>query len=140
MQNFAFWFKGYQSDWKRISSRVFFWECSVFWTVEFSGFFLTLLWRRSLLSRNQSIDLPSKSVDWFLYDRALRHKRVNDLNKHCYYVHSVTHKNKNKAFRIRKCKIKCRWKYACWFLCKTRWKCVEVTFAKWCRRLKQVSP
>ena len=29
-----------------------------------------------LRSRNQSIDLPSKSVDWFLYDNALRHERV----------------------------------------------------------------
>ena len=27
--------------------------------------------------RDQSIDLQSKSVDWFLYDRDLRHERVN---------------------------------------------------------------
>ena len=27
--------------------------------------------------RNQSMDLKSKSVDWFLYDRDLRHERVN---------------------------------------------------------------
>ena len=26
---------------------------------------------------NQSIDLQSKSMDWFLYDRDLRHERVN---------------------------------------------------------------
>ena len=26
---------------------------------------------------DQSIDLQSKSVDWFLYDRDLRHERVN---------------------------------------------------------------
>ena len=26
--------------------------------------------------RNQSIDLQSKSVDWFLYDNGLRHERV----------------------------------------------------------------
>ena len=30
----------------------------------------------SLSYRNQSIDLQSKSVDWFLYDRDLRHERV----------------------------------------------------------------
>ena len=29
---------------------------------------LTLLWRRPLSYRNQSIDLQSKSHDWFLYD------------------------------------------------------------------------
>ena len=30
---------------------------------------LTLSWQRSLSYRNQSIDLPCKSMDWFLYDR-----------------------------------------------------------------------
>ena len=30
-------------------------------------------------NRNQSIDLPSKSMDWFLYDNGLRHKRVKML-------------------------------------------------------------
>ena len=29
-----------------------------------------------LLCRNQSIDLQSKSVDWFLYYNGLRHERV----------------------------------------------------------------
>ena len=37
---------------------------------------LTLSWRRPLSYRNQSIDLLRKSVDWFLYDNGLRHKRV----------------------------------------------------------------
>ena len=32
---------------------------------------------RSLPYRNQSIDLQRKSVDWFLYNRDLRHERVN---------------------------------------------------------------
>ena len=39
---------------------------------------LTLLRRRSLSYRNQSIDLPSKSLDWFLYDNGLRVEKVND--------------------------------------------------------------
>ena len=39
---------------------------------------LTLSWRRPLY-RNQSIDLWSKSVDWFLYDNSLRHERVNPI-------------------------------------------------------------
>ena len=38
--------------------------------------FLALSWQRSLSYRNQSIDLQSQSVDWFLYDRDLRHERV----------------------------------------------------------------
>ena len=29
--------------------------------------------------RNQSIDLPSKSMDWFLYDIGLRHERVKGM-------------------------------------------------------------
>ena len=39
--------------------------------------FLTLSRRTSLLYRNLSIDLQSKSKDWFLSDRDLRHERVN---------------------------------------------------------------
>ena len=38
---------------------------------------LTLSWRRSKSYRNQSIDLQSKPIDWFLYDRDLRHERVD---------------------------------------------------------------
>ena len=46
---------------------------------EFSNkiFELTLSWRRPISYRNQSIDLRSKSMDWFLYDIGLRHERVN---------------------------------------------------------------
>ena len=44
------------------------------WLVVLS--YVTLSWRRSLSCRNQSIDLQSKSIDWFLYDRDLRHERV----------------------------------------------------------------
>ena len=40
---------------------------------------LTLSWRRPSSYRNQSIDLRSKSMDWFLYDNGLRHERVNSL-------------------------------------------------------------
>ena len=39
--------------------------------------YLTLSWRRSLSYRNHSIDLLFKSVDWFLYERDLRHEKVN---------------------------------------------------------------
>ena len=41
------------------------------------GNLLTLPWQWSLWYKNQSIDLQSKSMDWFLYDRDLRHERVN---------------------------------------------------------------
>ena len=34
----------------------------------------------SLSYRNQSIDLPCKPIDWFLYDRDLCHERVKYLN------------------------------------------------------------
>ena len=37
---------------------------------------LTLSWRRSLSYRNQSTDLKSKSIDWFLYDKGLRHESI----------------------------------------------------------------
>ena len=44
-----------------------------------SLYLLTLSWRRPLLYRNQSIDVQSKSMDWFLYDNGLRHERVKNL-------------------------------------------------------------
>ena len=40
---------------------------------------LTLSWPGPLSYRNQSIDLQSKSMDWFLYDNGPRHERVNRL-------------------------------------------------------------
>ena len=45
---------------------------------------LTLSWRRPLSYRNQSIDLQSKSKDWFLYDNGPRHVRVNTK-----WVHNI---------------------------------------------------
>ena len=41
---------------------------------------LTLSWRRYLSYRNQPIDLLCKSMNWFLYDKELRHERVKELN------------------------------------------------------------
>ena len=38
--------------------------------------YLTLSWRRPLSYRNHSIDLQSKSMDWFVYDNGLRHEKV----------------------------------------------------------------
>ena len=45
---------------------------------------LTLSWWWSLSYRNQSIDLLCKSLDWFLYDRDLRHESVNE-SKYCWF-------------------------------------------------------
>ena len=55
----------------------------------FSDFMsLTLSWRRPSSYRNQSIDVQSKSMDWFLYDRDFRQERVK------------TKKNFNNVYRI----------------------------------------
>ena len=48
---------------------------------------LTLSWRRPLLYGNHSIDLPSKSMHWFLYDNGLRHERVNIVLLCTKYMH-----------------------------------------------------
>ena len=40
---------------------------------------LTHSWRRSLLYRNKSTVLHSKSMDWFLYDTDFLNERVNSL-------------------------------------------------------------
>ena len=41
-----------------------------------SAFLLTRSWRSPLSYKNQTIDLGSKSIGWFLYDNGLRHERV----------------------------------------------------------------
>ena len=46
---------------------------------------LALLWRRPLSYRNQSIDLRSRSMDWFLYDNDLRHERVKWMEVYLNY-------------------------------------------------------
>ena len=58
-----------------ISSQLSLWNCykRVF------RILFTLSWRSSLSSGNQSIHLWSKSMDWFLYDRDLRHERVKEI-------------------------------------------------------------
>ena len=56
---FVFW--GFQEEWKLVSLNSL----------------LTLSWRKSLLYVNQSTDLLCKRMDWFIYDRELRHERVN---------------------------------------------------------------
>ena len=42
---------------------------------------LTPLWRGPLSYRNQSIDLRSKAMDWFLYDNGLRHERIKCISR-----------------------------------------------------------
>ena len=44
-----------------------------------SNLTLTLSRRRPLSYRNQSIDLGSKSIDWFLYDNGFRLERVKTI-------------------------------------------------------------
>ena len=38
----------------------------------------------TLSYKNQSIDLQSKSIDWFLYDNSLRHERVKEAFRNWY--------------------------------------------------------
>ena len=55
---------------------------------------LTLSWRRSLSYKNQSIGLL-KSMDWFLYDRNLRHERIKISGT--FLVYNEFHTNKMKV-------------------------------------------
>ena len=51
------------------------------WTIYVKIFkrVLTFSWRSSVPYRNQSIDLWSKLINWFLYHRDLRHERVKNV-------------------------------------------------------------
>ena len=52
-----------------------------FWHTHLGMPKLTLSWRRYLSYRNQSINLYSKSVDWFLYDRDFRSRKSEFIDK-----------------------------------------------------------
>ena len=58
------------------------WAFSGIWFLNSS--YLSLPWRRSLSYRNQSTDLLCKSMHRFLYDRDLRHERVNQKSVSLY--------------------------------------------------------
>ena len=63
--------------WREMGSKTFFFKiCITTFILEYLTE-LILSWQRSLSYRNQSADLLCKSMDWFLYDRDLRHQRVN---------------------------------------------------------------
>ena len=47
---------------------------------------LILSWGRSLSYRNQSINLQSKLMDWFLYDRDFRHERATAVLEFIFWI------------------------------------------------------
>ena len=64
--------KFYKQDFGQVNLLI---EKGSYWTQIFH-LSLTLSGWRPLSYRNQSIDLRSKSMDWFLYDNDLHHERV----------------------------------------------------------------
>ena len=52
----------------------------------------------SLSYRNQSIDLQSKSMNWFLYERSLRHERLNEESYSHLFFNTNTIKNISTKF------------------------------------------
>ena len=49
---------------------------------------------------NQSIDMQSKSMDWFLYDGDLRHERVNSIQANVLFPYGLKTFEKQKIFNI----------------------------------------
>ena len=110
LQEFVFSFRSFVCNNFRISSHFLssFIFCHVAYSVYFHFFFLTakivkrendqfkltLSRRRPLSYRNHSIDLKSKSMDWFLYDNGLHHERVKStllLNRRFLLILLSTH-------------------------------------------------
>ena len=52
----------------------------------------------AVIYRNQSIDLQSKSMNWFLCVRDLCHEIVNEQNKNMRYFPDYGKKNEEPAF------------------------------------------
>ena len=74
--NMAIWKKKYKPQFK---NKIIFLNFKEYLGLNiFLHFFtiLTLSWRRMLSYRNQFIDLQTKSMDWFLYDKGFRNERV----------------------------------------------------------------
>ena len=82
----------YLEDWlKAFSLDIWMQRCQVFSLIikkyisrwlHTSNKALTFSSRRSLVYRNQPIDLLCKLMDWFLYDKDIRHERVKMLFTH----------------------------------------------------------
>ena len=75
--------KSYKEHGEELRHKVSKWK--VYFTKITSLVWLTLSWWRQLSCRNQSIDLRSKSMDWFLYNNGLRHERVKENLKFAKY-------------------------------------------------------
>ena len=96
--------------------------CTILILEDIQIYNLTLSWRRPLSNRNQSIDLRSKSMDWFLYDNGLRLERVNRyrhsnniLNAFLANVPFFLHSRKTRRPKVRSLGIKRKqWPEMCW--------------------------
>ena len=96
--------------------------CTILILEDIQIYNLPLSWRRPLSNRNQSIDLRSKSMDWFLYDNGLRLERVNRyrhsnniLNAFLAYVPFFLHSRKTRRPKVRSLGIKRKqWPEMCW--------------------------
>ena len=80
-------------------------------------------WRRFLSYRNQSDDLQSKSVDWFLYDRNILHERLNCccMQRFIYHTHPRSHP--------------CSLLNKSWAWCQTKKKKSEIFSDNFCRQM-----
>ena len=75
---------------------------------------LTLSWRRPLSYRNQSIDLRSKSINWFLYDNGLRHERVKLTSPQQFQI-------SNSILLLKKCSRNYLLSWIAWLNCYQNW-------------------
>ena len=87
--------KSEQYQWRQLFSRVL----PTFHLLFSLCLCLTLSWRRPLSYRNQSTDLPPKSMDWFLYDNGLHHEIGNESG--CFSAKNIL---SNKNWAARNCK------------------------------------
>ena len=99
---------------------------------------LTLSWRRSVSYRNQSIDLQSKLMDWFLYDRDLRHERgkINRRNGEKNYSNISAFYTLRMEWNLKSlCKIYCKYLvFTYQFFMANLWISNRIKIEKnWCR-------
>ena len=66
---------------------------------------------RPLSHRNQSINLQSKSMDWFLYDNGLRHEKCKIMCLLCYSADSKWYINWLREKYFEKCQVEILFKW-----------------------------
>ena len=94
--------------------KLYLYQISSYWNMKSSEWIYWIHFKevgRPLSHRNQSINLQSKSMDWFLYDNGLRHEKCKIMCLLCYSADSKWYINWLREKYFEKCQVKILFKW-----------------------------